>query len=77
VQGHYHTKFLLSWWANTDDLFFGMQVGCLINQKSLAFAYAKNFNTRFILGCSVIIDSVPRLLPMVLNNKVDWIGRIV
>lgn len=77
VQGHYHTKFLLSWWANTDDLFFGMQVGCLINQKSLAFAYAKNFNTRFILGCSVIIDSVPRLLPMVLNNKGDWIGRIV
>ena len=39
VQGHYHTKFLVSWWANPDNLFFAMNVGCLINQKSLAFAY--------------------------------------
>jgi hypothetical protein len=77
VQGHYHTKFSIGYWANPDELYFGMQVGCLINQKSLAFSYAKNFSTRFILGCGVIIDGVPRLLPMVLNNKGDWIGRVV
>jgi len=77
VQGHYHTKFLISWWANPDNLFFGMNVGCLINQKSLAFAYAKNFKTRFILGCGMIIDGIPKLLPMVLNNKGNWIGRLV
>jgi predicted phosphodiesterase len=29
VQGHYHTKFVISWWANPDNLFFGMNVGCL------------------------------------------------
>jgi UDP-2,3-diacylglucosamine pyrophosphatase LpxH len=77
VSGHYHTKFLISYWSNSDNLFFGMQVGCLINQKSLAFAYAKNFSTRFILGCGIIIDGTPRLLPMVLNNKGDWIGKVV
>ena len=77
VSGHYHTKFLISWWANPDNLFFAMQVGCLINQKSMAFAYAKNFKTRFILGCGVILDGIPKLLPMVLNNKGDWIGKIV
>ena len=77
VQGHYHTKFVISWWANPDNLFFGMNVGCLINQKSMAFAYAKNFKTRFILGCGVILNGVPRLLPMVLNTKGDWIGDIV
>ena len=77
VQGHYHTKFVISWWANPDNLFFGMNVGCLINQKSMAFAYAKNFKTRFILGCGVILNGIPRLLPMVLNNKGDWIGKIV
>jgi len=77
VQGHYHTKFLVSWWANPDNLFFAMNVGCLINQKSMAFNYAKNFKTRFILGCAIILDGIPRLLPMVLNNKGDWIKKIV
>ena len=77
VQGHYHTKFLISYWANPDNLFFAMNVGCLINQKSMAFNYAKNFKTRFILGCGIIINGVPRLLPMVLNNNGDWIKKIV
>ena len=77
VQGHYHTKFLISWWANPDNLFWGMSVGCLINQKSLAFAYAKNFKTRFILGCGMIIDGIPKLFPMVLDNDGIWIGKLV
>ena len=77
VQGHYHTKFLISWWANPDNLFFAMNVGCLINQKSMAFNYAKNFKTRFILGCAVIIDGYPKLLPMVLNSKGDCIKTLV
>ena len=77
VQGHYHTKFLISYWANPDNLFFAMNVGCMINQKSLAFNYAKNFKTRFILGCGIIINGVPRLLPMVLNDKGKWINKIV
>ena len=77
VQGHYHTKFLVSWGANPDNLFFAMNVGCLINQKSMAFNYAKNFKTRFILGCAVIIDGYPKLLPMVLNSKGDWIKTLV
>ena len=77
VQGHYHTKFLISWWANPDNLFWGMNVGCLINQKSLAFAYAKNFKTRFILGCGMIIDGIPKLFPMVLDNDGNWIGKLV
>ena len=77
VQGHYHTKFLISYWANPDNLFFAMNVGCLINQKSMAFNYAKNFKTRFILGCGIILNGVPRLLPMVLNDIGDWIKKLV
>ena len=77
VQGHYHTKFVISWWANPDNLFFGMNVGCLIDQKSMAFNYAKNFRTRFIIGCGIIINGIPRLLPMVLDKKGNWIGKIV
>jgi|TARA_R110002096_G_scaffold7665_1_gene33011 predicted phosphodiesterase len=77
VQGHYHTKLSISYWANPDNIYWGMQVGCLINQKSLAFSYAKNFSTRFMLGCGIIIDGIPRLLPMVLNNNGDWIKEVV
>jgi len=77
VQGHYHTKFVISYWANPDAIMWGMNVGCLINQKSMAFAYAKNFKTRFILGCGIIINGIPKLLPMVLDNKGKWIGKIV
>jgi hypothetical protein len=77
VQGHYHTKFLISWWANPDNLFFAMNVGCMINQKSMAFNYAKNFKTRFIIGCGIIIDGIPKLLPMVLDKNNNWIKQIV
>ncbi len=51
VQGHYHTKFSIGYYSNPDALIWGMQVGCLIHQKSMAFDYAKNFKSRFIVGC--------------------------
>ncbi len=76
VQGHYHTKFVISYWSNPDNLFFGMNVGCLTNQKSMAFEYAKNFKTRFIIGTGIILDGVPRLLPMVLNKGGRWNGKL-
>ena len=53
-----------------------MNVGCLAAQKHMAFAYAKNFRTRFIMGCGIINNGIPRLLPMVLNSKGNWIGDI-
>ena len=39
-------------------------------------SYAKNFRTWFILGCGIILDGIPRLLPMVLNSKGNWIKKI-
>ena len=77
VQGHFHTKFLISFWANPNNLFFAMNVGTLASQKHMAFAYAKNFRTRFIMGSAVILNGIPRLLPMVLNKHGNWIGDIV
>jgi len=77
VQGHFHTKFLISFWANPNNLFFAMNVGCLINQKSMAFSYAKNFRTRFIIGCGIILEGIPKLLPMVLNDKGRWNKKLV
>jgi hypothetical protein len=33
VQGHYHTAFCIKYWANPDNLFFAMNVGCLNKPK--------------------------------------------
>ena len=77
VQGHFHSKFKIEYWANSDALRFGMQVGCMIEQTNMAFHYAKNFKTKFIMGCGMIIDSQPKLVPMVLDNKGKWIGKLV
>ena len=34
-----------------------MQVGCLIDKDSMAFAYDKVFKDRPIIGCGIIINS--------------------
>jgi len=76
-QGHFHTAFSIKYWANPYSLFFAMNVGCLAAQKHMAFAYARNFRTRFIMGSAIILNGIPRLLPMVINSKSKWIGKIV
>ena len=77
VQGHYHEKFNIHYWGNSLGLYWGMQTGCLIDPKSLAFAYNKNNLNRPILGTGVIIDDQPLLLPMVLDKRGRWVGRLV
>jgi len=76
VQGHFHSKFSISYWANPDALYFAMQVGCLIQQTHMAFTYSKNFKTKFIMGCGMIVDSTPKLIPMVLNKDGKWCRQL-
>lgn len=61
VQGHYHSSFNIQYWSSPRALYWSMQVGCLIDDKSLAMAYNKLTVNRPILGCGVIIDGVPML----------------
>ena len=77
IQGHYHEKFNIHYWGNSLGLYWGMQCGCLVDNKSLAFAYNKNNLKRPIIGTGVIIDDQPLLIPMVLDKKGRWVGRIV
>jgi predicted phosphodiesterase len=77
VQGHYHTKFVISWWANPDNLFFGMNVGCLLIKSLWLLLMLRILRQDLYLGCGIILDGIPRLLPMVLDKKGDWIGKIV
>ena len=77
VQGHYHEKFEIVFQGNGERLNFGMTVGCLIDDSSMAFHYNKVFAKRPIVGCGMIIDSQPILQPMVLKSNGRWNGRIL
>jgi predicted phosphodiesterase len=76
VQGHFHEKFVIGYHGNPASFLFGMTVGCLIDDKALAFAYNKTHTKRPIIGCGMIIDSMPRLAPMVLGKKRKWTGFV-
>lgn len=76
VQFHYHTEFRIDYIGNPNSLLFSINSGCLINRKSLAFAYDKLNLNRPIIGTSMIIDSKPLLIPMVLDSKGRWTGKL-
>ena len=56
VQGHLHTQFYCDWLVGKNFSIFGMQVGCGIDNKSYAMAYAKNYGKPAI-GCGVVLDN--------------------
>lgn len=76
VVGHWHSRFNIDYAASSERLYWGMYSGCLIDEKALAFEYAKNTKRRPILGCSVIIDGLPQLVPMRLTSSGAWVGRL-
>ncbi len=76
VQGHYHTEFRIDYVSNPDNLLWSMQVGCLIDKKSLAFAYDKLNLNRPVIGTGLIIDSQPVLVPMLLDKNGRWTGKL-
>jgi hypothetical protein len=76
VTGHEHGKYDVQYAASSDRLYFAMRSGCLIDKDSLAFAYGKHTRNKPIIGCSAIIEGVPRLIPMLLDNDGRWIGTL-
>lgn len=76
VQGHFHSKFEIKYWANSEKLFWGVTSGCLIDYKSLAFEYGRLTLDKPILGVTIIKSGYPILIPMVLDNRGRWVGRL-
>ena len=73
VSGHYHQTFKVDYWANSLGLYWGMNVGCLIDDKSLAFAYNNCNLHRPLIGTGLIIDSQPVLAPLLMDENGSWI----
>lgn len=76
VQGHYHSRFHITYWANPSALYWDCHAGCLVDHKSLAMEYGKNSIEKGIIGCLMIIDGHPRLVPMVLNKSGRWVKKL-
>lgn len=76
VLAHEHSKFEVTYRASKAALYFGMYGGSLIDFNALAFAYGKTLPKRPIIGCSLIIDSQPVQIPMLLDRHGRWTGRV-
>lgn len=74
IQGHFHETFKVEYWGNPIALYWAMQCGCLIDDKSYAFNYNNVNLKRPIIGTGLIIDSMPVLEPMVLDKNGKWVG---
>jgi len=76
VQGHFHTQMLIQYYKVARGLMFAMNCGCLVDRESLGQLYAKDFKEIQLMGCGLIIDSIPHLVPMQEDEHNRWIGRL-
>jgi len=76
VQGHKHTEFKIVTESSDACLSWGMHPGSLLDRKSSAFAYGDLHGKRPIMGAGIIINSLPILMPMLLDSDGRWIGEL-
>ncbi len=57
--GHYHSRGGINWSANPLRRWFGMDVGCGVDDTAYAFAYAKEQAQRSVLSVGVVLDGTP------------------
>lgn len=76
AQGHYHTKFHITYWRNSQGLYWDIHCGYLASHDSLAFAYDKSNIPKGIVGAAIILNGQPKLLPMILDRRGRWTGEL-
>lgn len=76
IQFHFHSSFSIQYWRNREALHFALQCACLIDDTSLAMEYNKLTLERPIIGVGAVFYGLPRLLPMILDDKNRWTGFI-
>jgi predicted phosphodiesterase len=77
IQGHFHEDFNIQYVSSPNKLLWAATVGCLIDKKALAFEYNKTNYKRPILGCMIIINGQPQLIPMNLNKHSRWTKELI
>ena len=67
VIGHLHATCGIEYIGNNKNQIFGMAAGCLIDRKSMAYAYGRNFKRKPIIACCVITDNGRNARPVVMR----------
>ena len=75
IYGHFHTEFGITYFRNEDSIKFRLATGCLVDRHHPIFEYNERNLDEFIIGTGVIIDGVPKTIPMLLDKEGRWIGR--
>ena len=76
VAGHQHGQMSIEYAHNMTEQYWAAQGGCLIDSDSLAFAYGKESRYKPALGCMVILNGVPQIIPMQLDIEGGWVGAL-
>lgn len=74
--GHWHGNAGASFFHSGRHTVFGLYSGCLIDAGRYAFRYGKDFKLQPVLGMSIIDEGVPQFIPMHLDNRKLWTGRL-
>jgi hypothetical protein len=77
INGHFHESFNVQYAGNPNSLLWACTAGCLIDKRSLAFAYNKLNLNRPILGTAVVENGMPVLAPMLLDSDGYWVQEIL
>ena len=72
--GHNHGRFEVAYAASRDFLYWGGTFGCLIDKDALAYAYGKETKNKPIIGCGILLEGLPMMIPMQLDSGGRWIG---
>lgn len=76
VIGHIHAHAGIQYLNNGESQIWGMNTGCLIDFQSYSFRYAKHYPFKPVLGLGIIDHGVPHFIPMILNDKGRWNGKV-
>ena len=68
VMGHIHSVGGTKWCVSSDRRWFGMDVGCGIDDKKYAFAYGKHIKRKSVISCGVVLNGMPYHEMMPLEN---------
>lgn len=59
VIGHNHSAAGVKWFCGPRRRIFGLDVGCGIDDRQMAFAYGKHLKQKSALAAAVVIDGIP------------------
>tara|TARA_R100001440_G_scaffold23448_1_gene38206 strand:- start:6042 stop:6812 length:771 start_codon:yes stop_codon:yes gene_type:complete len=72
VIGHCHSFGGVNYLASRNDMIYGLNVGCGIDNSAYSFRYGKQYPKKPTIGCGLVLDSgrIGLFIPMDLGSKI-------